>query len=351
MNDRFANAWALLPGYLSQHVVLSAAAMGLGLVVSLALVVAAVRSERVRWPVLAFASLIQTVPSLALLALFYPFLLVVSGLAASVFGTGFSALGFLPSLLALALYSMLPVIRNGVAGILNIDAAVIERVLLHGDLRQLSAQQKLSYYQQVCTSLGLNPLTQPFAYIVLNGKETLYAKREATDQLRFIHGISIEIKSRDYIEGSYVVTACATMPNGRKDESTGAVTIDTLKGDARANALMKAETKAKRRVTLSICGLGMLDETEVTTIPGAQPVPVDPAMGEWNGSEAPAVPEGYDEWLLDMEAQADSGMVALTRAWREAKPAYRTAMPQDTRQALKQRAAAVDAQRANQVRP
>ena len=126
MNDRFANAWALLPGYLSQHVVLSAAALALGLVVSLALVVAAVRSERVRWPVLAFASLIQTVPSLALLALFYPLLLALSRLTESVLGTGFSALGFLPSLLALALYSMLPVVRNGVAGILNIDPALVE---------------------------------------------------------------------------------------------------------------------------------------------------------------------------------------------------------------------------------
>jgi osmoprotectant transport system permease protein len=126
LNDRLQNAWDLLPGYLSQHVVLSAAAMALGLLVSLALVVAAVRSERVRWPVLAFASLVQTVPSLALLALFYPLLLALSGLAENVFGSGFSALGFLPSLLALALYSMLPVIRNGVAGILNIDAALVE---------------------------------------------------------------------------------------------------------------------------------------------------------------------------------------------------------------------------------
>jgi osmoprotectant transport system permease protein len=126
MNSRLANAWALLPSYLSQHVVLSAAAMALGLVVSLALVVAAVRSARVRWPVLAFASLVQTVPSLALLALFYPLLLALSEVADGIFGAGFSALGFLPSLLALALYSMLPVIRNGVAGILNIDPAVIE---------------------------------------------------------------------------------------------------------------------------------------------------------------------------------------------------------------------------------
>jgi osmoprotectant transport system permease protein len=126
MNDRFANALALLPVYLSEHVVLSAAAMALGLVVSLALVVGGVRCERVRWPVLAFASLIQTVPSLALLALFYPLLLALSRLAESVLGTGFSALGFLPSLLALALYSMLPVIRNGVTGVLNLDPAVIE---------------------------------------------------------------------------------------------------------------------------------------------------------------------------------------------------------------------------------
>jgi osmoprotectant transport system permease protein len=126
VNERFANALALLPEYLSQHVLLSAAAMALGLVASFALVIAAVRSERIRWPVLAFASLIQTVPSLALLALFYPLLLALSGLAETVLGTGFSALGFLPSLLALALYSMLPVIRNGVTGILNIDPALVE---------------------------------------------------------------------------------------------------------------------------------------------------------------------------------------------------------------------------------
>lgn len=126
MTERFANAWALLPNYLAQHVVLSASALLLGLAVSLALVVLAVRSERVRWPVLAFASLVQTVPSLALLALFYPLLLALSRIAESIFGSGFSALGFLPSLLALALYSMLPVVRNGVAGVLNVDSALVE---------------------------------------------------------------------------------------------------------------------------------------------------------------------------------------------------------------------------------
>ena len=126
MSDRVGRAWALLPDYLSQHVILSAAALALGLLVSAVLVIVAVRKERVRWPVLAFASLIQTVPSLALLALFYPLLLALSGLAEGLFGDGFSALGFLPSLLALALYSMLPIVRNGVAGVLNVDPALIE---------------------------------------------------------------------------------------------------------------------------------------------------------------------------------------------------------------------------------
>jgi osmoprotectant transport system permease protein len=126
VSDRVEQAWALLPGYLSQHVILSAAALALGLLVSTVLVIVAVRHERVRWPVLAFASLAQTIPSLALLALFYPVLLAVSGLAETLFGTGFSALGFLPSLLALTLYSMLPIVRNGVAGVLNIDPALIE---------------------------------------------------------------------------------------------------------------------------------------------------------------------------------------------------------------------------------
>ena len=126
MDDSVAAAWGLLPHYLGEHVLLSAAAMGLGLVLSLLLTVAAVRSARVRWPVLVFASVVQTIPSLALLARFYPLLVALSSLTDRLFGIGFSALGVLPSLLALTLYSMLPVIRNGVTGVLNIDPAIIQ---------------------------------------------------------------------------------------------------------------------------------------------------------------------------------------------------------------------------------
>jgi hypothetical protein len=135
----------------------------------------------------------------------------------------------------------------------------------------LSPEQRLSYYNKVCESLGLNPLTKPFEYIRLNGKEVLYATRACTEQLRTIHRVSLTITSREVMGDVYVVTAQAKTGE-RCDESTGAVTIKGLSGDNLANAYMKAETKAKRRVTLSICGLGLLDETEVASIPNAQTI-------------------------------------------------------------------------------
>ena len=143
---------------------------------------------------------------------------------------------------------------------------VVEKVVIGGDLAELNAAQRAEYYAAVCRSLGLNPLTKPFEYLTLNGKLRLYALRDCADQLRRLHGISIYIANRERLNDIYVVTARAKDRQGREDESTGAVPLGNLRGDALANALMKAETKAKRRVTLSIAGLGWLDETELETI-------------------------------------------------------------------------------------
>jgi len=126
MSGAVAAAWALLPDYLAWHVLLSASALALGVAISLPLAVAASRSPRLRWPLLAFAGLIQTIPSLALLALFFPLLLLLSRLSEATVGHGFSALGFLPSLLALTLYSMLPILRTATTGILGVDPAIRE---------------------------------------------------------------------------------------------------------------------------------------------------------------------------------------------------------------------------------
>jgi hypothetical protein len=153
----------------------------------------------------------------------------------------------------------------------NLPAKVdaIELALIGGDLSKLSADERINYYKQTCDSLGLNPLTKPFDYIVLNGKLTLYARKDATEQLRKIHGVSITEVEDKVLEGVYIVTAKALDKHGKMDVAKGAVSIANLKGDSLANAMMKAETKAKRRVTLSICGLGMLDETEADSIQGA----------------------------------------------------------------------------------
>lgn len=148
-------------------------------------------------------------------------------------------------------------------------ATSLEKVLVHGDLASLTAQERMSYYNTLCQSVGLNPLSRPFEYLKLSGRLTLYARKDATDQLRSVHGISVQLVERSRVDDCYVVLARATNAYGRHDESTGVVAIKGLSGEALANALMKAETKAKRRVTLSICGLGMLDETETETIPGA----------------------------------------------------------------------------------
>jgi osmoprotectant transport system permease protein len=126
MDERIAGALHLLPNYLAQHVLLSASALTLGVVISVPLAVLASRYRGLRWPTLATAGLVQTIPGLALLALFYPLLLGLSQLTTALFGVGIPALGFLPSLLALSLYSMLPILRNGVAGLTGLNPAIIE---------------------------------------------------------------------------------------------------------------------------------------------------------------------------------------------------------------------------------
>jgi len=162
----------------------------------------------------------------------------------------------------------------------QLSAKALENVLISGDLSKLSPADRMGYYQAVCNSLGLNPLTKPFDYITLNGRLQLYALKACTDQLREKHNISIVITNKEMVDDIYVVTAMATMPDGRTDTDDGAVSVSGLRGEAHANALMKTVTKAKRRVTLSISGLGMLDESEAETIPGARTQAVDIATGE-----------------------------------------------------------------------
>lgn len=194
------------------------------------------------------------------------------------------------------------------------DDQTIEKAVLGGDLDSLTPSQRVAFYGHICESLGLNPLTKPFLYIKLNGKLTLYASRDCTDQLRNIHQISTQITAREMVSDIYVVTARASKGD-RVDESIGAVSVQGLKGEFLANAMMKAETKAKRRVTLSINGLGIIDESEVQSIERAEEVNVDSETGEIidgrrkainapaKARPAPTAPQpeyGEDVWSLSV---------------------------------------------------
>ena len=115
-----------LPGYLAGHVQLTLVALLAGLVVSLPLGIAATRRPRLGTAALGVASVLQTIPGLALLALMVP-LLGALGVAFS--GLGWPAppsIGFLPAAVALSLYSVLPILRNTVTGIAGVDPALCE---------------------------------------------------------------------------------------------------------------------------------------------------------------------------------------------------------------------------------
>ena len=174
-----------------------------------------------------------------------------------------------------------------------VDAAkVIDSLVTRGDWSLLGPGERARAYTAVCQQHGLNPLSQPFALLRLNGKEVLYATRGATDQLAAMHRIN-----RRIIDGPRIIdiagtkvatcTAEATHPNGRTETA-----IATLPVIDPVNLYMKAETKAKRRVTLSILGLGVLDETELSTIPASAQEPgdgVDVSLADPPTAEAAAL--------------------------------------------------------------
>jgi hypothetical protein len=145
----------------------------------------------------------------------------------------------------------------------ELSMTAIEQVLVKGDLAALNVEQRVQYFNLVCKSLGLNPLTRPLQFMALNGKVVLYATRDCTDQLRKLQGVSILSMDSKMVGDLLVVTTSAKDRAERTDFATGVVNTKGLVGADLANAMMKAETKSKRRVTLSLCGLGLLDESEV----------------------------------------------------------------------------------------
>lgn len=145
----------------------------------------------------------------------------------------------------------------------------LEKIIIKGDLSPLNPQQKIQYYMKMCELTGMEPATKPFDLLNLKGKEVLYLNKAGAEQLRNNNGVSIINTRTEKIGDLFVYTAYGRNKAGREDVGTGAADMKGLAGDNAVNAILKAETKAKRRLTLSLCGLGLLDETEVDSIPGA----------------------------------------------------------------------------------
>lgn len=138
----------------------------------------------------------------------------------------------------------------------------ISKIIIKGDLSELNTEERKKYYLEVCNHLGLTAATQPFSILQLNGKTVLYPNRTCTDQLAAIHRLNREIidgpKVVEITPGYKVVYALCrvTLPNKRVETS-----VATCELKDHLNVLMKTETKAKRRATLSILGLGTLADT------------------------------------------------------------------------------------------
>ena len=151
----------------------------------------------------------------------------------------------------------------------DLSPDALATLMLEGDLGKLTPPQRVQFYQAKCEHVGLDPSALPFQYIRLQGKLTLYASKGCAEQLRKKHKISLSNMRMEVGDGYVTVTIDASTAEGRTDTDCGSVSTEGLKGEMMANAKLKAVTKAKRRVTLSLLGLGMLDETEVSDIPQA----------------------------------------------------------------------------------
>jgi len=179
----------------------------------------------------------------------------------------------------------------------KLDQSIIESIVLRGDLSGLKEDQLIGYYNYRCHQVGLDSSAQPFHLLLLNGKKVLYANAGCTQQLASVHGLSTSIISKERFDGVYVVSVRVTGKDGRFTENQGAVPTEGLSGEKLSNAFMKATTKAIRRTVLGHCGLGMLDESEVESIPGAATfkAPIETTVLH---AEIPEVPEGKFKVLV-----------------------------------------------------
>jgi hypothetical protein len=217
-------------------------------------------------------------------------------------------------------------------------AGALAHILGSGDLGKLTNEQRVGHYLDVCQSLGLNPRTRPFDWIEFYDPQTkakklqLYPNRSCAEQLRRQHQISVRVMRREPVgsgtdDAMFVVEVEGTTPNGRKGtaikyvpltgQSQGGGTY-RLKGNQLANAYMKAETGALRRLTFSMVGMASPPDVEdlarvrVVTVDGTGNVLDRPTQEQRYLAENPNAARAIGEPTFETVGGADDAPLAGT---------------------------------------
>ena len=230
---------------------------------------------------------------------------------------------------------------------------IMFEVLAKGDLSNLTNEELARYEVAVCESLGLNPLTKPFDVITLPGnkktntpdRKVLYANRNAGDQLAKLYQITRQIVSRELVDGVYVVTARVTMPDGRSDESIGAVpllreggrwkrrddgegnvfepdgTYAPLPPDQRANKMMHAECCPLDSEILTRNGFRAHDSLTI----GEDVLAYDPATDQCLWTPLQAVTTYESAPLIRLANSDFSALCTPNHSWAVHKKGYTAA--------------------------
>lgn len=151
---------------------------------------------------------------------------------------------------------------------------IVYSLVIDGDLSKLSEDQIVGYYYHRCELLGVDPGEKPFDLIRLSGKLVLYLTKSGAAALTRVNQLSVEIIDKGWDGEMYIVQARATTSSGRYADDLGVVDLGDERSLTRPNAMMKAATKAKRRAIIAVCGIGLLDESEVDGLRGAERVSI-----------------------------------------------------------------------------
>jgi hypothetical protein len=203
---------------------------------------------------------------------------------------------------------------------LEAAASAMEHVLATGDLAAFSPKQRVGYYLWLCKKLDIDSTSRPFDWLTLDGRLVFYPNRTCAEQLRRKHQISIEMVRKEVVGNLFCVEVKGWRPNGQQDFASKYVPLldgrgNRLSGQQYANALMKAESGAKRRLTFSMVGLAAVPDSE--DLAGARVVTVDahgnvipqPTDTQRHLAEHPAVARSIGEPTYETTATAEDSPI------------------------------------------